>query len=133
MMNSMFLFAMTYVFGNVVLDLYSSPKRDSYLAGILEEIDKVTAEHPSGLDSTEAVEKIIRADSAIRESMRLSDVGAYSMFRDVVGDKPVDIGDGLMAPPGTRMCYPTQPIHVDPDFYEDPLRFAASHVRMGRS
>ncbi|KAK4172411.1 cytochrome P450 [Triangularia setosa] len=125
-LNTMFIFAMSYVFAHTVIDLCASPDKDELLRGIDEECRRVVTEyHPEGLASKEAVDQLYRTDSAIRESMRLSDVGIVTLPRDVVGNKPLDIGNGIIIPPGTRLVYPTQPMHVDPDYHEDPLRFDA--------
>ncbi|KAM7191678.1 Cytochrome P450 [Rhypophila sp. PSN 637] len=125
-LNTMFIFAMSYVFSHTVIDLCSSPDRDEFLRIIGQECRRVVAEyHPEGLASKEAVDQLYHTDSAIRESMRLSDVGIVSLPRDVVGNKPLDLGNGIVVPPGTRLVYPTQPMHLDPDHHQDPLRFDA--------
>ncbi|GAB1314337.1 hypothetical protein MFIFM68171_04547 [Madurella fahalii] len=124
-LNTMFIFAMSYVFSHCVIDICASPERKRFMDGMAAECKAVTAKYEGGLASKEAVEKLYRVDSAIRESMRLSDVGAVSLPRDVVGNTPLDLGNGIICPPGTRLMYPTQPIHVDPDLWQDPLRFDA--------
>lgn len=123
--NTMFVFAMSYVFAHCVIDICASPDRKRFLDGMAEECQTVTARHDGGLASKDAVEQFYRVESAIRESMRLSDVGVVTMPRDVVGDKPLDLGNGIVCPPGTRLMYPTQPMHLDPELWPNPLTYNA--------
>jgi cytochrome P450 len=121
--NVMFVVGMVYVFGHCVLDLYGSPDREDILSGLEAECRQVSATH-DGLGSKEAVDRLHRTDSVIRESMRVSDVAVTALARDVVG-KPLDLGNGIQVPQGTRVVFPTQAIHQDADNYADPLRFDA--------
>ncbi|KAF2789980.1 cytochrome P450 [Melanomma pulvis-pyrius CBS 109.77] len=121
--NVMFVIGMVYVFGHTVLDLYSSPNKDAYLAGLEAECHRVSAQH-DGLTSRAAVDQLHRLDSVIRESMRVSDIAVTALARDVVG-KPLDLGAGVQVPRGTRVVFPTHAIHRDEEYYEDPLRFDA--------
>ncbi|KAF4633292.1 hypothetical protein G7Y89_g4832 [Cudoniella acicularis] len=124
-LNTMFIFAMGYVFAHSVLDLYGSPleSKNEFLTGLEAECKRVSTKH-HGLSTKEAVDSLYRVDSAIRESMRISDVGVTSLPLDVVSGQ-VDLGNGIHIPPGVRMVFPTQPIHLDPDYHEYPLRFDA--------
>jgi cytochrome P450 len=121
--NVMFVIGMVYVFGHCVIDLYSSPDREDILAGLAAECKQVSGSY-NGLGSKEAVDRLYRIDSTIRESMRVSDVAVTALARDVVG-KPLDLGNGIRIPRGTRVVYPTQAVHQDPDHYRDPLQFDA--------
>ncbi|KAK0630991.1 cytochrome P450 [Bombardia bombarda] len=124
-LNTMFVFAMSYIFAHCVIDICASPERKRFMDGIAAECKTVLAKYPEGLASGEAVEQLHRADSAIRESMRVSDVGALSLPRDVVGKKPLDLGNGIILPLGTRLMYPSQAMHMDPDYWPEPARFDA--------
>lgn len=119
----MFIFAMGYVFAHSVFDLYSSPSSKDFVKGLEEECEDVLAQH-HGLSTREAVESLFRIDSAVRESMRISDVGVTTLPRDVISDF-VDLGDGVRIPPGVRMVFPTQSMHLDSRYHEDPLRYNA--------
>jgi len=121
----MFVYAMSFIFAQTVIDICASPDHKRFMEGMASECRTVTARYPEGLASNEAVDQLHRVDSAIRESMRISDVGIVTLPRDVVGNKPLDLGNGIICPPGTRLMYPTQPMHLDPDFWQDPLRFDA--------
>jgi cytochrome P450 len=121
--NVMFVIGMAYVFGHCVLDLYGSADRDDFIGGLEAECRQVSATY-DGLASKEAVDRLYRVDSVIRESMRVSDIAITALARDVVG-KPLDLGNGIQIPQGTRVVFPTQAIHQDADHYTDPLRFDA--------
>jgi cytochrome P450 len=124
-LNTMFIFAMSYIFAHCVIDICSSPERKRFMDGMAEECKRVAAKYGEGVASGKAVDEFHRVDSAIRESMRVSDVGVVTLPRDVVGNKPLDLGNGIICPPGTRLMYPTQPMHLDPEFWPDPQRFDA--------
>lgn len=124
-LNTMFVYAMSFVFSQTVIDICASPDHKRFMDGMAAECKTVTSRYQDGLASEQAVEQLHRVDSAIRESMRVSDVGVVTMPRDVVGNKPLDLGGGIICPPGTRLMYPTQSIHIDPDYWDDPLRFDA--------
>ncbi|KAK3392887.1 cytochrome P450 [Podospora didyma] len=86
---------------------------------------RVAAEHGStALATKEAVDCLYRADSALRESMRTSDVAVVNLYHDVVSGHD-DIGNGVRLPAGVRFAFPTQNIHLDADNYPEPLRYDA--------
>jgi hypothetical protein len=122
-LNTMFVFAMGYVFAHCVLDLYASPSSFEYIEGLKEECRNVSARF-NGLSTKEAVESLNRIDSTIRESMRISDVGVTTLPLDVIAS-PIDLGNGVFVPRGVRMVFPTQPMHLDPSYYDEPLTFDA--------
>jgi cytochrome P450 len=117
------IFATCYVFAHCVLDLHGSPDKDDFLQGLFSECHSVSNKH-NGLTSKAAVDSLYRIDSALRESMRTSDVAVVNLFRDVTSGQ-VNIGNGIHVPQGVRFVFPTQNIHLDPDNYEDPLRYDA--------
>jgi cytochrome P450 len=121
--NVMFVIGMVYVFGHCVLDLYDSPDRADFLDGLEAECRQVSAKY-DGLASKEAADHMYRVDSVLRESMRVSDIAITALARDVVG-KPLDLGNGVKIPLGTRVVFPTHAIHQDADHYPEPLRFDA--------
>ncbi|KAI1386129.1 cytochrome P450 [Hypoxylon trugodes] len=124
-LNTMFVYAMSFIFAQTVIDICSSPDHKRFMDGMASECKDVFGRYPGGLASDDALEQLHRVDSAIRESMRISDVSPLSLPRDVVGNTPLDLGGGIVCPPGTRLMYPSQPIHMDPDFWENPLHFNA--------
>lgn len=122
-LNVMFVIGMAYVFAHCVLDVYGSPDRDEFVNGMEAECREVSSEY-SNLSTKEAVGRLYRVDSAIRESMRVSNIAVTALSRDVTAPY-LDLGNGLRIPRGVRVVFPTQSIHQDPDNYKDPLRFDA--------
>lgn len=130
---NMSVMGMVWVLSHCIQDLYRSPSRDKFLAGLQEEIMTMT-EHSEfwkatdGLGSKDTIDRLHRLDSTLRESMRLSHISIVSVARDVVAEE-LDLGldDGLKIPRGVRVVFPSQPMHRDPDFmfHERPLEFDA--------
>lgn len=119
----MFIVGMHFVFCHCVLDIYDDPSKDDIVNGLLAEIRRTHAQY-MGISTRAAVGSLLRLDSAIRESMRVSDFNVAGLPRDV-GLNPLDLGNGIKIPPGMRMVFPTQAIHQDHEFYHDPLKFDA--------
>jgi cytochrome P450 len=114
---------MCHVFSHCVFDINGSKNRADVLAGLKEECSRVVSRH-GGLGSPEAIHDLHRIDSALRESMRVSDVAVTNVFRDVTAGV-LDIGSNVRVGPGVRMVLPTQDIHLDPDNYAEPWKFDA--------
>jgi hypothetical protein len=67
---------------NTLLDLYSHPDADMFVEGLREECERIFAEC-GGKWSKDAVDKLIRVDSTIRESMRMTPLVDLSLRRIV--------------------------------------------------
>lgn len=136
---NMSVMGMVWVLSHCIQDLYRSPSKDEFLAGLQEELMKMT-EHSefskpiNALGSKDTIDSLHRLDSTLRESMRLSAISIVSVARDVVAEElDLGLGDGLKLPRGVRVVFPSQPMHRDPDFtfHERPLEFDA--FRFSRS
>jgi hypothetical protein len=68
---------------HLLLDLYSGPNAEQYVARLREESIKVLASSPNSTWTKDTVWKLVLADSAIRESMRMSDFGSLALPRRV--------------------------------------------------
>lgn len=73
--------------------------------------------------------RLVLADSAIKETLRLSPLLFRGMIREVAGSDGIDLPDGHHLPQGTWLGVAIDGIHHDDRFYEnptdyDPFRFA---------
>ncbi|KEY72037.1 hypothetical protein S7711_00055 [Stachybotrys chartarum IBT 7711] len=122
-LNLVSIFTTAYAFANCVLDLYGSEHRDDFVAGLRAEYYSVVQNH--GAPTTKAaVDRLYRLDSTVRESLRLSAFGIITLQR-IVGDSGLDLGDGIHIPGGVRIGIPSQAIHFDASYHENPLAFDA--------
>lgn len=80
---------------NAVLDIWSSPPSENVVAILGEEAERVYAEH-RGEWTKAAIAKLVRLDSAIRESARISSIGGAGMARRTKRD--VTLPNGLVVP-----------------------------------
>jgi hypothetical protein len=72
----------SFTITNTILDLYSSPRASEFLAGLREEYSRLVSENGGKL-TKEAVGKMVRFDSALRESMRMSNFEILALPRRV--------------------------------------------------
>ncbi|RYO75688.1 hypothetical protein DL766_007064 [Monosporascus sp. MC13-8B] len=118
------IYTTAYALTNIIINLYSSKQKDIFVAGIREECNRVSREH-GGLSTGEAIDKLYRADSAVRESMRISPFSIIAPIRIVSPGKSLILGNGIVLPPGTRVSAPFQGVHHDSRHYENPLQYDA--------
>lgn len=130
LLNMVAIHTTSMVTTNTLLDLYSSPCKDEYVAGLREEVERVLRE--SGGEWTKnAINSMYRIDSTIRESMRYSDLSDIGMRREIIDPKGVDLSGGLHIPKGVRVVVPNHAIHRESAFYGetanewDGFRFSA--------
>ena len=109
---------------NSLLDLAAGPPEEHFLEGIREEVESVYADH-GGKWTKEALAKLIRVDSAIRESMRLHNFISYGVQRTVVAEGGVRMKNGLYLPKNATVAVPAYPAHRDPHYYENPNTYDA--------
>ncbi|KAL4768695.1 putative Ent-kaurene oxidase [Aspergillus nidulans var. acristatus] len=112
---------------HAIADLYGSADADSFIAGLQEECERAL---PHGELWTKAqLDNLVRIDSAIRESMRVSDFSHIQLPRLVANPHGVDFqstdNPPLHVPPGIRLCVPAHSIHRDPALHPDPLTYNA--------
>ena len=124
-LNMVAIHTTSMVTTNVLLDIYGSPDREAFVAGLREECERVLAEY-DGVWTKDAVNKLVRVDSALRESMRISNLGDTSLKRIVTDPKGITLSDGQHIPYGIRVGFATHDIHQDPTTYpERPDEFDA--------
>ncbi|KAJ5810978.1 Ent-kaurene oxidase [Penicillium robsamsonii] len=133
MLNFVAIETMAMSMTHTVIDLYSAPDCASFVAGLREELDRVWHEEsqqqpqPQAGQWTKAgLDRLIRVDSTIRESMRVSDLSYIAVPRMVAHPAGLDFqqaGGLLHIPQGVRVCVPSHAIQRDPYCYSDPFIF----------
>lgn len=118
----------TFTATNILFDLFSAPAKTGFVEGIREEVETLLEENGGKWDKN-MLAKMIKTDSAVRESLRISTFLAHGMTRLVVDSKGVTMRDGLHLPVGTRLGTPVWAIHHDEVVYEnarcyDAFRFS---------
>jgi len=114
----------TFTATNVLFDLYSSPLVATYIKEIREEIGQALSENGGKWDKN-TIAKLIKTDSAVRESLRISTFMSTGMDRVVVDPHGVRMSDGLHLPQGTRLGTSTYSIHHDESIYENAMTYDA--------
>lgn len=77
--------------------------------------------------------RLVRADSVMRETLRMQSLGSRNLIRKVMVDGLVTDG-GVRLPRGAHVAFLGQPTHHDEDRYEgagryDPFRFSRARER----
>ncbi|KAJ7763220.1 cytochrome P450 [Mycena maculata] len=107
---------------NAILDIWSSPPSQNVVAILREEAERVYAEH-SGEWTKAAIAKLVRLDSAIRESARISSIGGAGMARRTKRD--VTLPNGLVIPKDNCIGVAMHGLHFDEDHYPSPHQYDA--------
>lgn len=118
----------TFTVTNLILDFFSSPTVASDIEILRSEVEQVYAANGNKWDKA-SVAKLVRTDSALRESMRMSTFMTHGMDRIITAPDGVTTPSGLHVAQGTRVGTATFAIHHDDDKYPDaqtykPFRFS---------
>lgn len=126
-LNLVSTYTTAYAFANCVIDLYGGNERDDTIDGLRAELSRITQKH-GGVSTKAAIDELYRLDSTVRESMRISAFGIVTLQR-IVGEAGIDLdlghGSAHHIPAGVRVGIPSQAIHHDPAYHEDPMKFDA--------
>ncbi|KAL2354368.1 cytochrome P450 [Cryomyces antarcticus] len=117
----------TFSFTNTLFDLLSTDPAARY-------VDQLRAEAVTTLGdagsvwSKAALARLVKADSAIRESLRYTGLGGRGLIREVMPKEGITLPSGQWVPQGTRVGAPIERIHHDERYYDhadayEPLRF----------
>ena len=114
---------------HILFDLASSPPELRATETLREEVLQVRAELSGGEWTRAALAKLVRLDSAIRESMRMGQMSGIGSGRVVTAPGGVTLEDGAYAPKGSHLCVHAFGVHqFDPSYAEpqkyDPFRFS---------
>ena len=122
---------------NTLYDLASAKPELQAFETIEEEVLRVYKE--SQYTWTKAsLAKLVRLDSAIRESMRLGNNGGFALGRKVVAKDGATTTDGMYLPHGTHVAMHSYGIQKMDGYYEnaekyDPFRFSRPRESMSLS
>jgi hypothetical protein len=115
---------------SVMLDLLTSDPEKKFIEGLREEASRVLAEE-GGHWTKNALSRLYRIDSAIRESQRLSNFSATLVERIVIAKEGItNEMEGWHVPQGAYISFNLQGMHHDEDIYPnadqyDAFRFSA--------
>lgn len=107
--------------GNLLLDVYSAPP------SVVEELraEALAVQAEQGLGTKQGLSRMVRLDSAIRESMRLRVMGLKAMHRFVRPAAGYTFSNGDHVPCGAHLSLPVLGRHLDAGLYADPTVFDA--------
>jgi cytochrome P450 len=110
-----------------LFDLFSTDPSKGFVQGLREEAQRVFAEtEQTGRWNKKILTKLVRADSAIRESMRLSNFSTRGITRKVVAKEGLrNEEEGWTAPQGSMISLDEHSRHHDPAIYPDPDSYDA--------
>lgn len=115
----------TLTITNCLFDLIASDPAKGYLEGIREEAERVLAEE-GGQWTKAGLAKCHRADSAVRESMRVSNFLTRGVMRKVLPEEGVENkAEGWRAPKGAYIGLDVHSVQHDPEIYPDPDTYDA--------
>lgn len=109
----------TFTATSLLFDIWSSPTAVSDVDELRAEIEEVFNQNGRQWDKN-AMAKLFKVDSALRESLRISTFFSYGLTRLVVDPNGVTMKSGLHLPAGTSIGTPTCAIHFDESIYENP-------------
>ena len=105
---------------SAIFDLLSSPHSPEWLEGIREEAERVLREE-GGQWTKNGLARCHRSDSAIRESMRVSNFMALNAVRKVMPAEGIENkAGGWRAPQGALLGVDIHSVQHDPEIYPDP-------------
>lgn len=126
-----FIYQAGYAASNMVRNILESDKEHDTISALREEALRFEAETRydpvdpltgSRLWTRRNVAKMVHADSVARETLRLNTVPARALIRQVMVDG-VHTDKGLAIPKGSLVCVVSQPMHTDPEIFENPHSF----------
>lgn len=110
---------------NVLFDIFSTDPKDGVVEALREEALRIWNEYDHKW-TKEGLSQMLRLDSAIRESMRLSAFAKVFSHRKVIAPEGItNEKEGWHAPYGTLIGCPIWGIQHDPDTFQDPNKFDA--------
>ena len=113
---------------NALLDITSAPPAadgTTVLDSLREEVLRIYHDEERGQWNKAGLERMVRIDSAIRESMRHTGIFYRGTMRKVVAPGGYQATPDVLLPVGYNVGTSAYSIHHDPDFYNDPHSYDA--------
>ncbi|KAF9235145.1 cytochrome P450 [Melanogaster broomeanus] len=112
----------------VLYDLAANPQ---YMQPLREEVESIVESEGWSKD---ALAKMRKIDSFLKESHRIEGIAFLTLFRRAMKD--FTFSDGTVIPKGTFLAFAGQSTHLDSEFYEnpdvfDPFRFSNTRAEDG--
>ncbi|EME83528.1 uncharacterized protein MYCFIDRAFT_137028, partial [Pseudocercospora fijiensis CIRAD86] len=121
----------SFTIANILLDLLGSDPKLGYIEAIREEAETVYRE-ANGQWTKQDLARMVKTDSAIRESMRVSGFGVRGVQRKVIDKNGLKDEEGWTAPYGSLIATDVWTRHHDPAIYPDPYRYDAFRFSRAR-
>lgn len=110
---------------NALLDLLASPPSAGCIPQLCEEVERVYAEEGHAWSKV-ALARLVRADSALRESLRVSNFMTRGLLRKVVAAGGVrNEREGWRLPRGAYVGVDVHSVMHDPEIYDRPETYDA--------
>ncbi|KAL3485135.1 cytochrome P450 [Aspergillus germanicus] len=109
----------------VLLNIVASDAEFNTIALLREEVAQVLGNNPNQWTKAK-VSRMLKADSAARETLRCHLFVGRAMFRKVVAAERFESDTGNKLPKGSVLSFLSQPAHVDQDTYENPHNYDPS-------
>lgn len=124
MANLAFVYLASFTTTNILLNIMASDAEHGTIATLRAEAEAFLKEipDPKELWTRRNTVRMTNTDSVMRESLRIDTVPTRSIVRKVMVDGVVTDA-GLPLPKGSLVSFVSQPMHTDPDRWDDPLRF----------
>ncbi|KAK4548532.1 hypothetical protein LTR36_009442 [Oleoguttula mirabilis] len=113
----------TFTITNALFDIVGSRSAADYLAGLEEEAHRVFAEE-DGKWSKPGLAKLVRADSALKDSMRISGFMTRAISRKVT-HRITNEKAGWSLEPGALVATDLYSVHMDSEIYPRPDEYDA--------
>ncbi|KAH8820224.1 cytochrome P450 [Xylogone sp. PMI_703] len=118
---------------HALVDIYSFVDAENLIADLREEVE-TALKSENGMWTMRSLSKMVKVDSAIRESMRLSSFGTRGCTRKVVTKSGITLSNGLHVPYGATITAPQWSIHRDETIYSQadeylPYRYVNTKQR----
>lgn len=125
MANLGFIYQASFAMSNLVINVLDSDATHDTVATLRHEAAAFRREsegEPARLWTRQNVARMVHADSAARETLRLNTVPTRAVVRKVMVDG-VRTDGGVDLPRGSMVSFVSQPMHTDGDLFADPDAF----------